>query len=120
MRLTLALTATLLALASLAEGASVKLAWDYMQDPDHLAVGFIVERCAGATCTNFVAITPSPLPLTPLTFTDTSIQPATAYRWQLRAIDAQGGTSAPSNALTFSAQIPPLAVPTNLRGSVVQ
>jgi hypothetical protein len=102
-----------------AQAANVSLTWDYTIDPTHPAIGFILERCTGATCANFVPITPSPLPLTPLTFTDTSVQPATSYRWQIRAIDAQGGTSVPSNAVTF--QIPSVALnpPTNLRGTIV-
>jgi hypothetical protein len=102
-----------------AQAASVQLAWDYLQNPEHPATGFILERCTGAACTNFVPITPSPLPLTPLTFADTTVQPAAAYRWQLRAIDAQGGTSLPSNQVTFQVPLPAMNAPTGLRGSVV-
>lgn len=98
----------------------VTLAWDYTQstDPAAQADSFLIERCTGSTCTNFVPLTTTPLPVTTLTYTDTTVQPGLTYRWQVLA-KGPSGVSAPSNALTFSVPLPPQA-PTNLRGTLAK
>lgn len=116
--LTLALVlASFLLGFGMAQGASVQLSWEHTQGVNP-ATGFIMERCTGATCTNFVAITPSPLPISVLVFNDTTIQPATSYQWRVRAVNA-AGESAPSNAVTFRIPNAPPDSPVNLRGQIV-
>ena len=103
-----------LTMATTAMAASVQLVWDPVTDTR--VVGYILERCTGTTCTNFVPIATN---IVGTTFNDTTVQPATAYRWQVRSADAQGGTSAPSNVVTFLLPAAPLPVPANLRGTIV-
>jgi len=100
---------------ALALAVSVTLQWDYTQGTD-LATGFYVYRqdgCAGA----FTKRLTTPLPVTQLTFTDTSVQSAKTYCWYTTAVDALGQESTPSNTVSF--QLPTLpATPTNLRGAI--
>jgi hypothetical protein len=67
-----------------------------------------VERCQGAACTNFSQVaTP-----TGTSFSDTGLNPATAYAYRVRAGDAAGNLSTYSNtatSTTASAPPPPLA-----------
>src|SRR4029079_17760108 len=52
--------------------------------------GYRVERCAGATCTNFAQVgTP-----TGTSFSDTGLPANTTYRYRVRAVDAAGNLSA--------------------------
>ena len=64
---------------------SIDLAWPTATD--NLGVtGYRVERCQGASCTNFAQIgTP-----TVTTFSDTGLNASTTYRYQIRAADAAG------------------------------
>ena len=75
-----------------------------------------VERCQGATCTNFVQIaTP-----TGTTYNDTGLTTATTYRYRVRAADAAGnlsGYSAIQNAATTDTQAP--TDPTGLSATAV-
>jgi hypothetical protein len=63
--------------------------------------GVKVERCKGATCTNFVQI--AQLTGSPATFTDTSLTANTIYKYRVRAYNS-GGDSPYSN--TASAKTP--------------
>jgi endoglucanase len=94
----------------------VQLGWDAVTDTR--VTGYVMERCTGAGCTNFVPVSGT-LPLTPTTYNDTSVSPATAYAWRVRATDGKGVTSDPSNVVTFSLPDTKLPAPSNLRGTIV-
>ena len=92
-------------------GPQVRLQW---LDNASNETGFIVERCTGATCTDFAQIaTPGPRSFTGNTiYTDTTIQPGNTYRYQVWAVNAAGRSAAPTNQV--QAIIPAIpAVPTS-------
>jgi glucose/arabinose dehydrogenase/PKD repeat protein/chitodextrinase len=96
----------------------IDLAWT--ASTDNVGVtGYRVERCEGATCTNFAEIG------TPATtsHSDTGRTPATAYRYRVRAVDAAGNfsaysTIAPATTPPIPDSTPPTA-PTGLTASPV-
>jgi chitodextrinase len=69
--------------ASVAAATQINLAWNASND--NVAVtGYAVERCQGASCTNFAQIA------TPSTnsYSDTTVSSGLTYRYQVRARDA--------------------------------
>jgi hypothetical protein len=106
-----------LLLPSLVGATTVTLGWDYTQNPEAQAVGFNVyrqEACAGV----FTRMNPSTLPLTPLTFADSTVNTNFTYCWVVTAVDALDQESDPSNAVQFRVSAP--ASPTTLHGTVTQ
>lgn len=69
--------------ASLASNTTVSLRWPAATDNVGV-VSYRLERCAGATCTNFANIA-SP---TGTTYNDPGLARGTTYRYRLRAVDA--------------------------------
>lgn len=81
--------------ASATTTSAVTLGWT--ASTDNVAVtGYDVYRAPGATGGSFTAVGTA----TGTTFTDTGLSPATTYRYQVRARDAAGNTSAFSAAVT--------------------
>jgi PKD repeat protein len=79
--------------------SQINLAWTASSDNVGVT-GYQVERCQGATCTTFVQIaTPSGT-----TFNDTGLQPATTYRYRVRATDAAGNLSGYSSVESATTQ----------------
>jgi fibronectin type 3 domain-containing protein len=70
----------------------IDLRWIASTD-DVGVTGYVLERCQGAGCTNFVEYGTS----TSATYSDTSLSASTTYRYRLRAIDASHNFSAYSN-----------------------
>ena len=83
-------------LTATASGTStVNLAWS--ASTDNVGVtGYRIERCQGATCTNYAQIATS----TGTTFSNTGLTAATAYRYRVRANDAAGNLSGYSPVAT--------------------
>lgn len=73
----------------------VRLAW---RDNSQKEAGFEIERCTGATCTNFVRITTVRANTT--TFTNNGLKANTAYRYRVRAYNKTGAFSAYSSIVT--------------------
>ena len=72
-------------LTAAAQSTSVALSWS--ASLDNIGVtGYRVERCQGASCSNFALIS-SP---SGLSYTDNGLAPDTAYRYRVQAIDAAG------------------------------
>ena len=101
-------------LTAAASGSTgINLSWT--ASTDNVGVtGYRVERCQGASCTNFAQIaTP-----TGTTFSNTGLAAGTTYRYRVRAIDAAGNLSAYSAIATAttaaSADTTPPTVPSSL------
>ena len=85
----------------------INLSWT--ASTDNVGVtGYKVERCLGASCSNFTQIaTP-----TATTFNDTGLAPSTSYSYRVRATDAAGNLSsysATSTATSSPDTTPPTA-----------
>jgi FtsP/CotA-like multicopper oxidase with cupredoxin domain len=93
---------------SLTLPSSIALTWQYTQGAIP-ATGFIVQRApAGGS---FVTLTAAAnLPLSPLSFTDTTAVAGNSYSYRVFAV-ASGALSGPSNTITIAN----LMAPTNLR-----
>ena len=95
-----------------------QIALSWTASTDNVGVtGYQVERCQGATCTNFAQIaTP-----TTTSFTDTGLAASTTYRYRVRATDASGNLSGYSNvASATTPAVPdtqPPTAPSNLRAA---
>src|SRR6185436_8870031 len=79
-------------------------------------MGYRVERCTGAACSNFAQIATA----TGTSFSDTGLTSATSYRYRVRAVDAAGNPGAFSNisSATTPDTTPPSA-PGTLTSSAV-
>jgi uncharacterized repeat protein (TIGR01451 family) len=85
----------------------INLAWTASSDTVGVT-GYKVERCQGATCTNFVEIaTP-----TGTTYNNTGLTAGTTYRYRVRATDAAANLSGYSNIATQATQGVPNTPPT--------
>ena len=79
--------------------SQINLGWT--ASTDNVGVtGYRLERCQGASCSNFAQIaTPAGT-----TFSDTGRAASTAYRYRVRAVDAAGNLSGYSNIATATTQ----------------
>jgi fibronectin type 3 domain-containing protein len=81
--------------ASVVSSSAINVTW--IASTDNVGVtGYRVERCSGASCTNFVEV--GTTPASP--FGDTGLAAATTYRYQIRATDAAGNFSAYSSIVS--------------------
>jgi chitodextrinase len=97
--------------------SQINLAWT--ASTDNVAVtSYLIERCAGAGCTNFAQITS----VSGTTFSNTALSAGTSYSYQVRAVDAAANPSGYSNvasALTLAPDTQPPTAPTNLTATTV-
>ncbi len=92
--------------ATAASQSQIDLAWTASTDNVALA-GYRVERCQGATCTNFVQVaTP-----TAASYSDTGLLAATTYRYRVRAEDTAGNLSAYSGVQSATTPLAPDMTP---------
>jgi chitodextrinase len=94
--------------ATPASSTQINLSWT--ASTDNVSVtGYLVERCAGASCTTFAQIA------TPTTtaYSDTGLSASTSYSYRVRARDAVPNYSGYSNTASATTQNPPTA-PTGL------
>ena len=91
-----------------ASGTQVALTWT--ASTDNVGVtGYVVERCAGASCTTFAAVgTPAGT-----TYNDTGLSASTTYRYRVLATDAASNVSGYSNIASATTGAAPTA-PSNL------
>lgn len=102
--------------ATAVSSSQINLAWT---DNANNETGYSVERCAGATCTNFVAIASLAANATAYQ-NNTGLSPSTTYRYQVRATNGAGpsGYSNIAAATTQAAATTP-AAPTGLGATTV-
>ena len=101
--------------ATAVSATQINLSWTAATDNTGVT-GYRVERCQGASCTNFVQIAAP----AGTTFSDTGLTASTSYSYRVKAVDAAGNVSVNfsnvANATTAAAPpdtIPPTD-PTNL------
>ena len=74
--------------------SQVDLTWTASSDAVGVT-GYLIERCQGASCTNFAQIATSAT----ISFNNTGLAASTAYSYRVRASDAAGNFSAYSNVV---------------------
>jgi YD repeat-containing protein len=74
--------------ATAASATRIDVAWTAATDAVGV-VGYLVERCSGSACTDFMQIATTGT----LTYTDLGLVPATTYRYRVRAADAASNLS---------------------------
>ena len=101
--------------ASAVSSSRVDLSWSAASDNVGVT-GYEVERCQGAGCSSFAAVTT----VSALGWSDTGRSPGTSYSYRVRARDAAGNTGAYSSvatAVTPAAVDNPPSAPTGLSAS---
>jgi predicted phage tail protein len=95
----------------------IDLTWTTSTDDTQVA-GYIVQRCQGTNCTNFVQIANAAT----TAYYDTGLALSTTYTYEIAAIDASGNVSGYSTTVTASTQAnadtQPPSAPTGLSASV--
>jgi hypothetical protein len=110
-------TAGLAATASSA--TQINLGWSAATDNVGVT-GYQLERCQGASCTNFSLLQT----VTGTSFSNTALQASTAYRYRVRAMDAAGNLGAYSSIASATTQAAPAdttlpTTPSNLTTTAV-
>ncbi|MFG2037519.1 LamG-like jellyroll fold domain-containing protein [Dactylosporangium sp. NPDC048998] len=98
--------------ATVAGNTQINLTWTGSTD-DVGVTEYRIERCSGASCTNFAQVATATTP----TYASTGLTAGTAYRFRVRAADAAGNLSAYSNiasATTTATDTTPPTAPTAL------
>ena len=90
--------------------ASVHLSWGAASESGGTISQYLIERCAGASCTNFAQVNTA----TGLTFNDSGLTGTTTYRYRVRAKDATAATGPYSNTASATTATPVPTAPTNL------
>ena len=84
-------------MASAIASTQINMSWSVSTD-DTAVTGYLLERCQGPTCTNFLQIgAPSGT-----TFSDSPLSPSTTYRYRVRAHDAVPNNSGYSSIRTVT------------------
>jgi hypothetical protein len=90
----------------------VNLSWTAATETGGTITNYLVERCTGATCSNFIQIGSSAT--TSYSDTSSSLTGSTTYNYRVRATDAASNFSAYSNASSATTAAPTFTVPSNL------
>src|SRR6202011_774464 len=101
-------------LAATAAGASsVNLGWSAATESGGTIARYLIERCQGAGCSNFVQIGTS----TTLSYGDTGLSASSSYSYRVRAQDLFGTLGPYSNVATASTPGSAPSAPTGLAAS---
>jgi chitodextrinase len=87
--------------APAASSTQINLGWTASTDIVGVT-GYLIERCQGAGCTNFVQIGTS----TSITYNDTGLTVSTSYSYRVRATDAAGNLSGYSGTASAATSTP--------------
>ncbi len=95
-------------LAAVASGAaSVGLTWGAASDSGSTISQYLIERCAGSSCTNFAQVNTA----TGLSFNDSGLTGSTSYRYRVRAKDSLAVLGPYSNVSTATTAAPSIGAP---------
>ncbi len=90
--------------------AGVSLSWGAASESGGTIAQYLIERCAGSSCTNFAQVNTA----TGLSFNDAGLTGSTSYRYRVRAKDASAHTGPYSNIAAATTLTPIPTAPTNL------
>src|SRR6266581_1959156 len=88
----------------------IDLSWTAATETGGTISQYLIERCTGATCSNFVQVATSPT----ITFNDTSLTGSTTYNYRVRATDAANNLGPYSNVVSATTSAPTFTAPSNL------
>ncbi|HET9994577.1 MAG TPA: fibronectin type III domain-containing protein [Candidatus Acidoferrum sp.] len=98
-------------LAGTAAGPTqINLSWTAASETGGTISQYLIERCLGAGCSNFIQVGTSPT----TTFNDAGLAASTSYGYRVRATDASNNLSAYSNTFSATTAAPILTAPANL------
>src|SRR5207247_1961132 len=86
--------------ATAASSTQINLSWTAATETGGTISQYLIERCTGATCSNFLQVGTSAT----TTFNDTGLTASTSYNYRVRATDASNNLGPYSN--TASATTP--------------
>src|SRR6266851_8987571 len=96
--------------ATAAGSTQINLSWTAATETGGTISQYLIERCTGATCSNFVQVGTSPT----TTFNDTGLLGSTTYSYRVRATDASNNLSAYSNTASATTAAPTFTAPSSL------
>src|SRR6266704_2180254 len=96
--------------AAAAGPVQINLSWTASTETGGTISQYLIERCTGATCSNFLQVGTSPT----TTFNDTGLLGSTTYSYRVRATDASNNFSAYSNTASATTAAPTFTAPSNL------
>jgi fibronectin type 3 domain-containing protein len=99
--------------SSVVSSSRINLSWTASSDNVGVT-GYLVERCQGASCTNFTQIAAP----TATTWSDSGLSAATAYSYRVRAGDAAGNLSAYSTVVSATTMNAAAVSVTPVRGGL--
>ncbi|MBI3607353.1 MAG: fibronectin type III domain-containing protein [Nitrospirae bacterium] len=85
-------------LATPVSGSQITLAWSASPGDNVGVSGYDIERCQGSGCSGLVVIAS----VTTTTYSNTGLTLGASYSYRVRAVDAAGNRSAPSNVATVT------------------
>ncbi len=90
--------------------AQINLSWGASGETGGTISQYLIERCTGASCTNFVQVATSAT----TTYSDTGLASSTTYSYQVRAQDNTGHDGPYSNTASATTSGPTFTAPSNL------
>ena len=88
----------------------INLAWTAATETGGMISQYLIERCTGAVCSNFVQVGTSAL----TAFSNAGLLGSTSYSYRVRATDAANNLSTYSNAASATTASPTFTPPSNL------
>jgi hypothetical protein len=103
-------------LAATANGnTQINLTWTASTETGGTISQYLIERCAGSSCTSFAQVGTS----TTTSFGDTGLLGSTSYSYRVRAQDSSGNKGPYSNTASATTAAPTITAPTNLAATTV-
>jgi len=98
--------------ATAAGPVQINLSWTASAEAGGTIASYLIERCAGAACSNFAQVNTTTSPTT--TFGDSGLFGSTNYSYRVRAKDSTGNTGPYSNTASATTAPPTFTAPSGL------